>query len=262
MNKKENKKSVGAAEKMIEGIEDKYIEEAALFTSGSKYAHIYRRFRKTVAAAVICFAFAGVGVSVLAATNQKFRNWIQSNSANDNIYMDNLQTKNGAGVNITKEKDSDEKNSDKGESDNKIYYLTLKNIPDGYWCKDGEGCIYYGSNTDTDYFTVSYFHLQTEFTNVLPMAKSIIKYKTANGTACIAKSKRETKAWILFDDGPYMVEISDANKNLSEKQLRRLIDGASISTDKKNNLYEILEWTKKLQKSYLKWLEKYDETAS
>jgi hypothetical protein len=45
---------------------------------------------------------------------------------------------------------------------------------------------------------------------------------------------------------------------LSKKQLRKLIDGASIST-KKNERYEILEWTKKKQKSYMKWLAKWDE---
>lgn len=244
MSKNRDRKLIN---EMLDGIEENFIEEAFLYNEkGRKMHQTTNRIKKIAVAALIGLIVSSAGVSVLAATNENFRNWLQS------FYVKEVQNDVGKGVHLAKKSKKESKKED-------IYYLSLSNIPSGYHCENDEGYIYYGSNKDTDCFQVAYFHLQAEFANILPHAKEFEEYQTNAGMAYIAESKEEYRVWILFDDAPYMVELRDRNKSLPKKELYKLIDGASISKDK-NELYKILEWTKELQDSYIKQLEKYNIT--
>lgn len=236
MNRKE-------IEKMLDGIDDRFIAEAANKSGNtSKYKSMVSA--KIIAAASICLCVVGISASVLAATNSTFRGWINP------FHAENVKIEHGRGVTITKE-------INKEASTLQKYYLVLNYLPKGYQCKGDDTFIYYGSKGKTDFINIAYFHLQSEFTNILPQADKIDKYETTAGTAYIASSKKSNRAWILFHKGSYMMELRDDNKMLSQKEIHKIIDGADISAEKPCVIYETLEWTEKLQESYKAWLKKY-----
>lgn len=265
-----NRKNV---KKMLDGIEDKYIEEAVTPIK-SVHKNPIRQYRKIAAAAVIALLVTGTGVSALAAKgsgipiltgkNSIVQNWIRSFTSKE------AKTNEGQGIHITKDDNTSEddtaitKNTDPAKTapaetqKPAKHYLALHYLPEGYQCKSNDTSIYYGPKGDTDFFTIAYFHLQTDFTNILPQADAIDKYETTAGTAYIASSKYENRAWILFRDGDYMMEFRDSNKGLSKKELRKILDNAQLSAKKPSVAYKTLEWTKDLQESYEQALKKYN----
>lgn len=241
-------------EKMLDGIDDKYIEEATNKQGNANRTSTYF-IRKIIVAASICFCVVGISVSVLAVTNSTFRRWISPFNAKD------VKTEHGRGVTITKEKEKAQDTSkeiNEEETASQKYYLVLDYLPKGYQCEGDDTFLYHGTKGDTDFFCINYFHLQSDYTNILPKADQIDTYETAVGTAYIASSKRSNRVWILFHKGSYMMRLSDDNKVLSKKEIYKIIDGADLSADKPPVVYETLEWTKELQESYKAWLKKYD----
>lgn len=236
MNRKE-------IEKMLDGIDDKFIAEAAN-KSGNTSKYKSKVSAKIIAAASICLCVVGISTSVLAATNSTFREWLNP------FHAENVKIEHGRGVTITKE-------INKEESILQKYYLVLNYLPKGYQCDGDDTFIYYGSKGETDFINIAYFHLQSEFTNILPQADKIDKYETTAGTAYIALGKEANRAWILFHKGSYMMELRDDNKMLSKKEIQKIMEGADISAEKPCVIYETLEWTEKLQESYKAWLKKY-----
>lgn len=242
---------------MLDGIEDKYLEEAVKDNYNIRNRGV-RLYKKLAMAAAMGIFLLGTSVSVLAATNSSFQKWLQS------FHVSEKHLDIGKGVNISEgnKNDVNKNNTEKSENIKKNnnsatkYYLTLKYLPKGYKC-DGKEGIFYSSNEDTDFFTVTYFHLQSNFTNILPQAKQIEKYQTDSGTAYIATSKYEYRAWLLFDEGDYMLELRDRNKVLSLKEIKGIIDGANLSEEKPSIIYDTLEWSEELQNSYEKALERY-----
>lgn len=222
-------------ENMLNGIDDKYLAEAI----GSARVTV-KPYRKIAAAVVLGLVLLGTGTSVLAATNSTFRNWICS------FYVRETHSDLGKGIQVSEVKEKKDS-----------YYLTLNHLPKGYQTKGNDTSCYYGADGDTDFFTVAYFHLQTDFTNILPMAKDLENYQTASGTVYFASSKYEHRAWLLFEQEGYMLELRDRNKVLSREEIRRIMEGATVSTEKPSVLYETLEWTEDLQESYTKFLAKY-----
>ncbi len=230
-------------ETMLDGIDDKYIMEASKAPAGkSKMSGI----RKAVAAAVVCLLVTGIGIPVIAAVNPAFKQWIQP----DNISETEYAGSKGVQIKGTKNNKNAAEKSKKEEK----FYLQLNYIPDGYQCDKKDTSLYYGRKGETDFFTVAYFHLQDEFLNILPKAKNTEKYETMNGTAYLAENKEEHRIWILFRNSNYMTEIRDSNKMLSKKEIKKMIDGASITNERTEVKYEILEWTKELKDSYERWL--------
>lgn len=236
MNRKE-------IEKMLDGIDDKFIAEAAN-KSGNTSKYKSKVSAKIIVAASICLCVVGISASVLAATNSTFREWLNP------FHAENVKIEHGRGVTITKE-------INKEESILQKYYLVLNYLPKGYQCDGDDTFIYYGSKGETDFINIAYFHLQSEFTNILPQADKIDKYETTAGTAYIALGKEANRAWILFHKGSYMMELRDDNKMLSKKEIQKIMEGADISAEKPCVIYETLEWTEKLQESYKAWLKKY-----
>lgn len=231
-------------EKMLDGIDDKIIAEA-LNKPESMNKSNEKSIRKIVAVASICICVIGMSASVLAATNPTFRKWITS------FNMEDVKTEHGRGVMIIEETEQ--------EDSSQAYYLTLNYLPKGYKCEGDDTFIYYGPNGDTDFINIAYFHLQNDFTNILPQADKIENYETAEGTAYIASSEAESRVWILFNKGAYMMELRDKNKMLSQEEIYKIIDGATIRTEKPSVVYETLEWTKKSQESYKGWLKTYEK---
>ena len=255
--------------KMLDGVEDQYIEEAAA-DSGRVSKSNKKHYRKIAVAAAVGLVVAGTGVSVIAAKNPALKNVIALKSPVLQNFVrsfsaENVESELGQGVHITKDKETSNDTSTRtGEKateipeetkDSEVYYLVLNYLPEGYHCDGDESYIYYGEKGDTDFFTLAYFHLQTDFTNILPQADAISEYETDAGTAYIASNKRENRAWILFREGSYMLELRDSNKMLSKKEIQKIMDGAQLSTEKPSVIYKTLEWTKKLQKSYEQALE-------
>ncbi len=231
---------------MLEGIEDKYLEEAIV--QGCNYKRIdTKKYKKIAVAAVVSLFLLTTGVSVIAATNHNFRDWIQT------FYANEKHSDVGKGVEISREDEGTEQKN----TDSKKYYLELKYVPEGY-TKKGNESIFYGANNDTDFFTVAYFHLQSEFTNVLPQADQIEKHQTNSGLAYIATSRNEHRAWLLFDEEFYMLELRDRNKVLSVDEIKRVMDGASLSEEKPSDEYDVIEWTEELRDSYKKELERFE----
>ena len=247
-----NKKYI---EKMLDGIDDKYIAEAAKKPGNTNKSN-RNSFTKIVAAASICLCIVGISATVLAATNTTFRRWINP------FYAKEVKTEHGEGITITKEKENIQDTS-KGiseeETSSQKYYLVLNYLPKGYKCEGDDTFLYHGPKGDTDFINIAYFHLHSDFTNILPQADKIEKYKTTAGTAYIASGKAANRVWILFHKGSYMMELRDDNKMLSKKEIHKIIDGTDISTEKPSVIYETLEWTEKLQESYKAWLKKYAE---
>lgn len=263
--------------KMLDGVEDQYIEEAAddvkAVSKGSK-----KHYRKIAVAAAIGLVVAGTGVSVIAAKNPTLQNVIAAKSpVLQNLVhpfsVKNVEEEFGQGVHITKENqnpgDTSVQTNEKEKTgeiteeipaeskDPKVYYLVLNYLPKGYHCNGDETYAYYGEKGERDGFTLAFFHLQTDFTNILPMADAVSKYEAEAGTAYIASSKYQNRAWILFHEGSYMMEFRDYNKSLSKKEIKKIMDGAQLSAEKPSVIYETLEWTKKLQKSYEQAIESY-----
>lgn len=254
--------------KMLDGVEDQYIEEAAADVKAvSKSSK--KHYRKIAVAAAIGLVVAGTGVSVIAAKNPNLQNVIAAKSSVlQNLIQPfsakDVETEIGSGVYFTKEEqypgDTSAQTNEKKEEgemlpeeskDSKPYYLVLNYLPKGYHYGDETSgtYIYYGEKGDTDFFTLYYYHLQTDFTNILPDADAISKYEAEAGTAYIASSKEDNRAWILFHEGSYMMELRDVNKVLSKKEIKKIMDGAELSAKKPSVIYETLEWTKKLQKA-------------
>ncbi len=230
-----NKKTI---QKIIDGIDDEFIREAANECGNVRKT----KFTKKIAvAASITLCALGISATVYGASNEKIRQWFHSFRAEE------TKTEYGQGVTIKKE--------DKISS--KKYYLVLNHLPKGYRCKGGDTSLYYGPKGDTDFITIAYFHLQSDFTNFLSQADRINKYETEEGSAYIASGKNENRAWILFRNGNYMMELRDRNKMLSEKEIYNIINGAKISIDKPSVIYETLDWTEELQQSYMSWVDKY-----
>lgn len=231
-------------EMMLDGIDDKYIMDASrAYTGKNKMTGM----KKAAAAAVVFLLVAGTGLPVIAAVNPAFKRWIQS------ITITEIDYTGGKGVQI-KGTENKKKNVTEENKKEEKFNLQLNYIPNGYQCDKKDTSLYYGKNKDTDYFTVAYFHLQDEFLNILPQAEKVEQYETTSGSACIAESKAEYRIWILFRDHDYMVEIRDGNKVLSKKEIKKMIDGASITSENTEVKYEILEWTKELKDSYESWL--------
>lgn len=231
-------------EMMLDGIDDKYIMEASKAYAGG---HRMAGMKKAAAAAVVFVLVAGTGIPVIASVNPAFKTWLQSISMTETDYGGSK------GVQIKGTENSKNDVAAENEKEER-FHLQLRYIPAGYQCDKDDTSLYYGKNKETDYFTVAYFHLQDEFLNVLPKAEKAEKYETTSGNACIAESKEENRIWILFRNHKYMVEIRDRNKVLSKKEIRKIIDGASITTKNTEVKYEILEWTKELKDSYESWL--------
>ncbi len=259
--------------KMLDGVEDQYIEEAAASSNAAPKSS-KKHYRKIAVAAAIGLIVAGTGVSVIAAKNPNIQNMIAAKSSAIKNWVHSFSAKNvetefGQGVHITKETPNTDDTSDKTNEkekadeipveskDSEVYYLILNYLPKGYHCDGDETYIYYGEKGDTDFFTLAYFHLQTEFTNILPQADEISEYETDAGTAYIASSKYQNRAWIMFQESNYMMELRDGNKMLSKKEIQKIMDGAQLSAEKPSVIYETLEWTKKLQKSYEQAIESY-----
>lgn len=253
--------------KMLDGVEDQYIEEAAddvkAVSKSSK-----KHYRKIAVAAVIGLVVAGTSVSVIAAKNPNLQNVIAAKSSVlQNLIQPfsakDVETEVGSGVYFTKEEqypgDTSAQTNEKKEEgemlpeeskDSKPYYLVLNYLPKGYHYGDEsyKTYIYYGEKEDTDFFTLTYYHLQTDFISILSQADAISEYEAEAGTAYIAFSKEENRAWILFHEGRYMMELRDVNKVLSKKEIKKIMDGAELSAKKPSVIYEPFEWTKKLQK--------------
>ncbi len=258
--------------KMLDGVEDQYIEEAAddvkAVSKSSK-----KHYRKIAVAAVIGLVVAGTSVSVIAAKNPNLQNVIAAKSSVlQNLIQPfsskDVETEVGSGVHFTEEEqypgDTSAQTNEKKEEgemppeeskDSKLYYLVLNYLPKGYHCNGDETYAYYGEKGEEDGFTLAFFHLQTDFTNILPRADAVSKYEADAGTAYIASSKYQNRAWILFHEGSYMMELRDYNKSLSKKEIKKIMDGAELSAKKPSVIYETLEWTKELQKSYEQALE-------
>lgn len=248
-----NRKNI---EKMLEGIDDRYIAEALSDHAKSGNRSKKKTITKILAAASICFCVAGLSVSVLATTNSNLWKRINLFQAKD------VKIEHSRGVTITKERKKTQENLPETEEPataSRKYYLVLNYLPKGYQCEGDDTCLYYGPKGDTDFITIAFFHLQSDFTNVLPQADKIDKYETTEGTAYVASSKRTNRLWILFNKGSYMMELRDDNKMLSKKEICKIIEGADLSEKKPAVVYETLEWTEKLQESYKAWLKKYAE---
>lgn len=242
-------------EKMLDGIDDKFIAEAANKLGNTNKSN-KKFFTKIMVAASICLCVVGISASVLATTNTTFWRWINPFNAKE------VKIEHGRGVTITKEKENAQDTSEKineEETVSRKYYLVLNYLPKGYQCEGDDTFLYYGPKGETDFINIAYFHLQTDFTNILPQADMIDQYETAVGTAYIASSKQSNRVWILFHKGSYMMELRDDNKMLSKKEIHKIIDGADLSVEKPPVVYETLEWTKTLQESYKAWLKKYAE---
>lgn len=258
--------------KMLDGVEDQYIEEAAADAKAvSKSSK--KHYRKIAVAAAIGLVVAGTSVSVIAAKNPTIQNVIAAKSpVLQNLIhpfsAKDVETEVGSGVHITEEEqypgDTSTQTNEKKEEgemlpeeskDSKPYYLVLNYLPKGYHCNGDETYAYYGEKGEEDGFTLAFFHLQADFTNILPQADAVSKYEADAGTAYIASSKYQNRAWILFHEGSYMMELRDYNKSLSKKEVKKIMDGAELSAKKPSVIYETLEWTKELQKSYEQALE-------
>lgn len=239
-------------EEMLEGIDDKYLEESLNMKSYSKQRS-RMSFEKIAVAVVLVLVLAGTGVSVLAATNNTFRKYMKFftiHGRDENI---------GKGVIVKKKKmDKNVSNKEKKQS-NKTYYLTLSYIPKGYACAKGETYCYYGADKDTDYFQIAFFHLKSDFTNVLPKAEKMENITTDFGVARIAVGKYENRAWVLFENEGYMVEIRDRNRSLPLKEMKKMVTGAKLVEDKPEIVYEAIDWTKELQQSYEESLKRYSD---
>lgn len=259
--------------KMLDGVEDQYIEEAA-DSSKAVPKSSKKHYWKIAVAAAIGLMVTGTSVSVIAAKNPNIQNMIVAKSpAIRNLLRSfsskNMETEFGQGVHIAKETpnadDTFDKTNEKEKADempveskdSKPYYLVLNYLPKGYHCDGDETYAYYGEKGEDDGFTLAFFHLQTDFTNILPQADAVNKYEAEAGTAYIASSKYQNRAWILFHEGSYMMELRDYNKSLSKKEIKKIMDGAQLSAKKPSVIYETLEWTKKLQKSYEQAIESY-----
>lgn len=231
-------------EKMLDGIDDKFIAEAVNKQDNMSKSNT-KSVRKIVAVASICLCVIAMSASVLAATNTTLWKWLNPFNTKD------VKTEHGLGVAITEQTEQEDNAS-------QTYYLVLNYLPKGYECEGDDTFLYYGPNGDTDFINIAYFHLQSDFTNILSQADKIEKYETVEGTAYIASGEDANRVWILFHKGAYMMELRDNNKMLSQEEIYKIIDGVALSTEKPSVEYETLEWTKTLQESYKAWLEKYE----
>ncbi len=155
----------------------------------------------------------------------------------------------GAGVHVDI---SHEKEKKAAESE--TYYLQLNYIPDRY--KRKEELFFNKKNSDTDFFTVAFFHLDSHFENILPGGE-LFQIETQNSEAYFASNKWENRLWIRFREGDYLAEIRDSNKNLSNDEIKKIAEAAAITSQKPKNAFETLEWTDELERSYENWLKKW-----
>ena len=251
--------------KMLDGIRDEYLEEA-VENSGVERKHKGGKtvWWKAAVAAAVCMVILGGGVSVYASNHLEgkpltMHNLIQSFRGKE------VTVKGGKGISIEKQTptvtasqtpDSGDPAA-KGQGEVTKKYLRLAYIPKGYHITEEGTSIYYGKNQDTDFFTVAFFHLQETFVNILPQAEKMDHYRVPSGEVYVAKNQHQTRAWILFDGNDYLLELRDDNNNLTEKQIRKLMEGASLSDQKPKIMYQTLEWTKEQKQSYEKWLKTY-----
>ena len=124
-------------EKMLDGIDDKYIEEAVNKPGNGKQTN-KKTFSKMAVAASICLLVVGISASVFAATNTTFWKRINPFSSKE------VKTEHGGGVTITKEKEQDDsKKGNKEDDASKTYYLVLNYLPKGYDYKGDDTFLYY-----------------------------------------------------------------------------------------------------------------------
>lgn len=228
-------------EQMLDEINNKYLEEAL---DGGGVKQRYKKKNVQVAAAVLIVLLVGSSVTFAAAKNTRLRKWISS------FVMQEKDVQGNKGVTI---KNTEKKV--KETKDDSVYYLTLESIPKRFVHDKDATELYRVKSSDTAYFTVAYFHLQSEFTNILPNGHAIEKYESGQKLAYIATSKWEHRIWIQFTGTNYMAEIRDVNKQLTREEITALIDGASVSKEKSRDNFDILEWTEELNTSYNEWLE-------
>lgn len=144
----------------------------------------------------------------------------------------------------------------------KKYYLHLDYIPEGYQWNEKDSLYRGKEDPDSLFWSVSLFHLQSDFKYIMANSKQAEQMESDVGEAYYLESPKLNRLYIRFDQADYMMEVIVYNHSISKKEVERIARGASITTTPETLAYEPVEWTKEKEKSYEDWLDRVTATES